>query len=125
MKNILIVDDEEKIRKMFSEYLQIEGYKTFEASNVMDANDILEEVKIDLILLDINMPVFNGKLLHDLKLAFFPETRIIVSSVYPVDEQKRMIPHVSGYYDKSKGIRELLKQIDFLFQNEKKAEAIS
>lgn len=56
---ILIVDDDNDIRKMLSILLANDGYETIEAENGKIALDMLDE-SIDLILLDVMMPVMDG-----------------------------------------------------------------
>lgn len=60
MKTILIVDDEPRIRQLIAFYLEQEGFKTIEAENGRLALDILSRKSIDLIILDIMMPVMDG-----------------------------------------------------------------
>ncbi|TMV52193.1 response regulator transcription factor [Paenibacillus mesophilus] len=60
MSKILIVDDDLAIRKLIKAFLQQEGFATFEAANGQEALDVLGNVKIDLIVLDIMMPVMDG-----------------------------------------------------------------
>lgn len=56
---ILIVDDDNDIRKMLSILLANDGYETIEAENGKIALDMLDE-SIDLVLLDVMMPVMDG-----------------------------------------------------------------
>lgn len=60
MDNILIVDDEERIRKLIAAYLKKDNYNTVEAENGMDAIKILKENHIKLMILDVMMPVMDG-----------------------------------------------------------------
>ena len=60
MKKILIVDDERALRKVLVDKLDQENYKIFEAKNGAECLDIVKEEKIDLILLDVMMPVMDG-----------------------------------------------------------------
>ncbi|WP_369809271.1 response regulator transcription factor [uncultured Clostridium sp.] len=59
-KNILIVDDDENIRNLLGIYLENEGFSFIKASNAKEAIKIIENKKIDLILLDIMMPHMDG-----------------------------------------------------------------
>ena len=58
--NILIVDDELYIREVIKEYASLEGYNVIEASNGVDAIRVLENEKVDLIIMDIMMPKLDG-----------------------------------------------------------------
>ncbi len=58
---ILVIDDEENIRKSLKMILEYEGYEFFEASTGEDGLEMLREtVGIDLVLLDIKMPGKSG-----------------------------------------------------------------
>lgn len=60
MKTILIVDDEPRIRQLIAVYLGQEGYKTLEAENGKQALEIFARKSVDLVILDIMMPVMDG-----------------------------------------------------------------
>ncbi|HSA94916.1 MAG TPA: response regulator, partial [Acidobacteriota bacterium] len=58
---ILVIDDEEGIRKSLKMILEYEGYEYFEASTGEDGLEMLRDiVGIDLVLLDIRMPGRTG-----------------------------------------------------------------
>ena len=58
---ILIVDDEERMRKLLKDFLNSGGFETVEAENGQIALDIFkEDENISLILLDVMMPVLDG-----------------------------------------------------------------
>ncbi|MCD2348723.1 response regulator transcription factor [Clostridium guangxiense] len=57
---ILIVDDDSEIRKVTGIYLENEGYDVLKAGNGKQALELIEENKIDLVILDIMMPGMNG-----------------------------------------------------------------
>lgn len=59
-KSILIVEDELRIRFLLRDYLIKEEFNVFEASNGEEGLYIFSTEKIDLILLDIMMPVMDG-----------------------------------------------------------------
>lgn len=60
MKKILVVDDDASIRKLIVVYLTREGYAVAEASNGQGALDLMRGGDIDLVLLDLMMPVVSG-----------------------------------------------------------------
>ena len=59
---ILIVDDEERMRKLIKDFLKQKGYPTIEASDGEEALKMFEENKnkVKLILLDVMMPKLDG-----------------------------------------------------------------
>lgn len=60
MYNILICDDEADIRSALKVYLSSEEYNIFEAENGKEALEIIEKEEINLLLMDIMMPVMDG-----------------------------------------------------------------
>jgi DNA-binding response OmpR family regulator len=59
-EKILIVDDEERMRKLIVAYLVKEGYETLEAENGAQALNVFKNQSIHLIILDVMMPVMDG-----------------------------------------------------------------
>ncbi len=111
MKTILVVDDEEKIRSVYTKMLKREGFKVMDAENAEQANAILLKNEVDLILLDINMAGVDGTVLYDIAQVFHKKTRVIVASVYPVEDQKTLIKGAADYYDKSDGLPTLIQKV--------------
>ncbi len=60
MKKILIVDDELGIRRTLSMLLEGEGFKTFEATNVSQATEMLTNTPIDVVILDLHLKNSDG-----------------------------------------------------------------
>lgn len=58
---ILIVDDDPAIRKMLVEVLSLEGYPTETAVNGREALDLLPRGGARVVLLDLLMPVLDGR----------------------------------------------------------------
>lgn len=57
---ILVCDDETLIRDVIREYLLMDNYEVLEASNGLDAIDVVKNNDIDLIIMDIMMPKMDG-----------------------------------------------------------------
>ncbi len=60
MYNILVVDDEEKIRLLIRKYAEFEGHTVTEVSCGLDAITVATEKDFDIIILDIMMPDLDG-----------------------------------------------------------------
>ena len=69
-KNILLAEDEPTIARLVRTYFERENYTVYTAVNGQEAIKIFKEVKIDLVCLDIMMPIMDG----------FEVTKIIRSS---------------------------------------------
>lgn len=60
MRKILVIDDEQNIRKMLTRVLSPEGFIVKEANNGLEALKKLQEENYSLVLLDLKMPGLNG-----------------------------------------------------------------
>ena len=60
MAKILIVDDEPAIRFLISATLEDEGYELFEAADGLEASELIQENRPDLVILDVMMPGLTG-----------------------------------------------------------------
>ncbi|MEW6419902.1 MAG: response regulator [Nitrospirota bacterium] len=60
MKKVLIVDDNEHIRKLLSDFFSFSGYEVIMASNGKEALDILKDKACNLLITDLNMPEMDG-----------------------------------------------------------------
>jgi two-component system response regulator VanR len=59
-ETILVVDDEREIRQLIEIYMKNEGYQVIQATNGLEALELLQQQKVDLIILDIMMPKLDG-----------------------------------------------------------------
>ncbi|MFX3645875.1 MAG: response regulator [Paenibacillus sp.] len=60
MNTVLVVDDEPDIRDVIHVYLRNEGYLVIEATNGEEALNIIKTTSVQLIILDVMMPVMDG-----------------------------------------------------------------
>jgi len=79
-KKILLVDDEEAIRKMVRAVLGNERYEFGEAVNGLDAQSLLGKEKFDLIISDVIMPDCDGIELVMAVRRKLPDIKVIVMS---------------------------------------------
>lgn len=84
---ILLVDDEVILRQTGSLLLEHMGYKVILAENGAEAVTIYREKhdEIDCIILDIVMPVMNGKEAFEHLIKINPEAKIVISSGFTRD----------------------------------------
>ena len=60
MKQLLVVDDEDKIREVIKEYAEFSGYEVTEAADGMSAIGLCKLNDYDLIIMDVMMPKLDG-----------------------------------------------------------------
>ena len=58
--NILVVDDDKEIAELVGIHLREEGYEVYKAYSGKEALKIFKQERIDLVILDVMMPVMNG-----------------------------------------------------------------
>ena len=85
-ESILIVDDEPSLRRLASELLHSQGYKTHCAENAKQALSILEHETIDLVLSDVIMPDMDGYQLAKIIHESDPNVKILFVSGFSGDE---------------------------------------
>lgn len=113
-KSILVIDDEAHIRQLYKQFFSLiglSGFEVIESSNAAQAIDQLIHRKIDLIILDINLQYLDGPIIFNVIKEYDPNLKIIVASVLPIEQQKRMIPYASEYFDKSQGLFKLFEKV--------------
>lgn len=82
MGNILLIDDEEKLRGLLSRIIRLEGYQVLEAADIKAGMKVLEKEPVDVLLCDVKLPDGNGvDLVAGLK-AKYPSLEIILLTAY-------------------------------------------
>jgi two-component system, cell cycle sensor histidine kinase and response regulator CckA len=83
-ETILLVEDEEPLRKLCTEFLEQLGYRMLTASNAKEAVALVEGYsgKIDLLITDVVMPGLPGPELAEALLALRPDLKVIFISGY-------------------------------------------
>lgn len=111
-ETILVVDDNKEIVYSISELLKYEGYQVVGAYDGMQALDVLEQNKIDLILLDVMMPRLNG-LSTLLKLRERHKIPVIILSAKTEESDKvsGLIMGADDYVEKPYNPAELMARV--------------
>ncbi|PKM49457.1 MAG: DNA-binding response regulator [Firmicutes bacterium HGW-Firmicutes-7] len=122
--NILIAEDEERLRTLIVKYLKNENYSIFEASNGKEAIQIFEEEAIDLVILDVMMPFIDGW--HTCKTIRRSSNVPIIMMTARSEEDDKILGFdlgVDDYVTKPFSTRELLARVKALLKRSGKTEA--
>jgi two-component system, cell cycle sensor histidine kinase and response regulator CckA len=85
-ETVLIVEDEDGVRRLLRHVLEIRGYKVMEASDGEDALRVYQaSTSIDLVLTDMIMPRMGGRELAGRLFSIDPDVKIIFMSGYTDD----------------------------------------
>ncbi|PQP81428.1 DNA-binding response regulator [Paenibacillus sp. PCH8] len=87
MHTVLVVDDEPDIRDVIHVYLRNEGYHVIEAANGEEALHIMQKTSVQLVILDVMMPIMDG-IKTCLKIREVSSTSIIMLSAKEEDIDK-------------------------------------
>ncbi|MEE8373848.1 MAG: PAS domain S-box protein [Dehalococcoidia bacterium] len=95
---ILVVDDEESIRKVLSRRLEAEGYCCVTAANGKEAMEAASKQHFDLVLTDIKMPVMSGMEVLSQMAVDHPDTCVLMVTAM-TDRQTAVEAMSLGAYD--------------------------
>jgi DNA-binding response OmpR family regulator len=118
---ILIVEDDANQRLLYSEELKEEGYEPISAKNGKEAIRLLKDLKPDLIVLDIVMPVMDGMEALGRIIGKHKEVPVILHSSYPQYKEDYMSWAADAYLLKSSDLTELKETIKNLLGKRKKS----
>ncbi|MDF2542486.1 MAG: response regulator with CheY-like receiver domain and winged-helix DNA-binding domain [Herbinix sp.] len=121
MFHILVVDDNENIRKLMKTYLLQEGYEVFTASDGLEALDVLEKEHIDLLIVDIMMPNMDGYTLTDeLRASKYNFPILMVTAKETIEDKKRgFMAGTDDYMVKPIDFDEMLMRVSALLRRAK------
>jgi len=79
---LLIVDDEKNIRELLSRHYRFKGYTVLTACNGLEALEVMNNERVEVVISDILMPEMDGiELLHQLRLDY-PTVHVIIITGY-------------------------------------------
>jgi len=115
VKKILVVEDNETNRKLFTTILQIEHYEVLEAEDAVRGLELGREHRPDLILMDVQLPGMDGltatrKLKEDPDLKGIPVLALTAFAMAG-DQQKALDAGCDGYISKPIKVESFLEQI--------------
>src|SRR6478609_7206278 len=80
--NILVIDDEEGLRKLLTRIIGLECFKVDEAETIRAGFDVLKRKEIDVILCDVKLPDGNGVDFVKEAKTKYPLTEIILLTAF-------------------------------------------
>ena len=111
MAKILIVDDEEHIRFLYSEELTEAGYQVITAESGHELLDRIDQEKPDLVVLDIKMVDYNGlDLLQDIRNKYY-DLPVVLCTAYDTFKEDMKSIAADYYVIKSFDLTELKTKI--------------
>jgi DNA-binding NarL/FixJ family response regulator len=120
--DIVIVDDHLIFRQGLKSIITLENIANVigEASNGIELLELLQIIKPDLVLMDIDMPRMNGLDATEKALEIIPELKIIAFSMFSDEEYyyKMIDRGVKGFILKTSGINELENAINKVMAGE-------
>ena len=118
MINILIVEDNEQLRKLMRIHLTRAGYHVYEAENGIAALSVLEDVSIHLMIADIMMPKMDGyELTGELRSAKITLPVLIVTAKEALeDKRKGFKTGADDYMVKPIDFEEMLLRVEALLR---------
>ena len=111
---ILIIDDEEIITDVLSEYLGGKGYRILSAWTGKEGLDILKKVSVDLVILDKNLPDMPWDAVLKGIWEINHQTRVIIVTAYPSKDSiiKAFNLGVSHYLEKPFDLKKIDQVIE-------------
>lgn len=118
MFHILVVDDDKNTRLFMQKVLEDEKYTVFTAKNGEDALRVMEHEHVDLIVLDVMMPVMDGYELTQLLREQDNNLPILMVSArqLPADKKKGFLVGTDDYITKPIDEEEMLLRIKALLR---------
>lgn len=121
MLNILVVEDDKNTRKLITTILKNYGYNTLEATNGLEALEVLDHNHVDLMVLDVMMPKMDGyELAQTLREAGSQMPMLMLSAKNNVTDIKQgFVVGIDDYLTKPFDFEELLLRIKALLRRSK------
>ncbi len=120
-ETILFVEDDDEVRKFMYRTLKTLKYNILEASNGLEAIEIVRRnnLKLDLLITDVIMPEMGGKELAEELVKFMPGIKILFTSGYTDNHIVRSgrLDQGINFLQKPFSIKEISKKIRYILEN--------
>ncbi|MDI6630997.1 MAG: response regulator [Thermoanaerobacteraceae bacterium] len=125
-KQILVIDDHAKTRKLYRVILEQSGYSVLEAPGTLEGIRMVKSQQIDLIILDVQLPEIDGLAAARILKAYKPTRNIPIVAVtalaMPGDREEVLAAGVDRYLPKPIRRQELLQAVAYFLSGEGKIE---
>jgi DNA-binding response OmpR family regulator len=111
---ILLVDDDPTVRDSLNDVLESEGYVVITAENGQQALELIDKLPVDLVMLDLNMPIKNGWDTFERLTAGRPLIPIIIATARPNQLFTALSAGAAALLEKPMDIPTLLQTIEKL-----------
>jgi CheY-like chemotaxis protein len=110
---VLVVDDEDGIRRLLGHWVESLGYSVQSAGNADEALQMMQTMQVDAAVCDIRMPGHDGVWLIDQLRASYPATAIVIATGRTdMDPFVTLRSGVAGYLTKPFRVEELKKALE-------------
>jgi PAS domain S-box-containing protein len=112
-ETVLIVEDEDIVRRSMRQLIERAGYRTFTAANGREALEVLNKHldTIDIVVMDVVMPELGGPQAWEHMRTLRPNLAVIFVSGYAADHFRELIPASAEVLPKPFRAEELLQAI--------------
>lgn len=116
-RTILVVDDEKNVRDITRAYLEKAGYDVLEAADGEAALEAFQNLKVDLMILDIMMPKLNGmEVLECIRRSSDVPVIMLTAKVGESDLVEGIQTGADDYIKKPFSMRELMVRVEALMR---------
>jgi DNA-binding response OmpR family regulator len=118
MLKVLVVEDDQALRKLFCAVLTKHNYQTVEAENGEEALDVLDRETVSLIVTDVMMPEMDGYELSSLVRDYDKKIPILMITAKGEirDKQKGVASGIDDYMVKPIDVNEMIFRIEALLR---------
>jgi DNA-binding NtrC family response regulator len=117
--SILVVDDQESMRTLLQDMLEVIGYEVTLAGGGEQALSLVESREFDLVLSDLNMPGMDGSALLRAVKAALPNLPVVIITGYGTfhTEKRVMKEGADGYISKPCTLSKIEKTISSILSH--------
>ena len=117
---VLIVDDDNGIRKLLGRFLEREGYTAIEAENGLEGVETAKKEQPDLIIMDVMMPQMDGLTAARLIKFYKPLSEVPIIFLTAKDADKEIelaeATRAEAYITKPFDVRQVIEVVKSIFE---------